>query len=79
MYVRFPLSLRNVEDLRLERGITFALGHLRIVGQRVALELTDRAARDLEIDIVARQCGDCRASLDKQGPGRETIMSRSTN
>ncbi|GLQ24245.1 hypothetical protein GCM10007853_21190 [Algimonas ampicilliniresistens] len=35
MYVRFPLSLRNVEDLLHERGVDICHESIRILGRSV--------------------------------------------
>jgi transposase-like protein len=37
MYVKFPLSLRNVEDLLHERGIDICHGHCQPNGKRQSL------------------------------------------
>jgi putative transposase len=36
LYVRFPLSLRNVEDLLIERSIDLCHGKCQIDGARIA-------------------------------------------
>jgi putative transposase len=52
MYVRFPLSLRNVEDLLSERGIDICHETVRLWWNRCGLLF----ARDIRRQRVSRCC-----------------------
>lgn len=49
MYVRFPLSLRNVEDLLHERGIDVCQGNARSVATVYSALATDRTLNGIEL------------------------------
>jgi hypothetical protein len=57
MYVRFPLSLRNVEDLLHDRGIDFSHDSVRFWWNRFDLiSLAEVLVRRVEMAIIINQC-----------------------
>ena len=59
MYVRYPLSLRNVEDLLAERGIDIRHETVRSGGIGLAQYSPPRSARDAQ-----RTCAAVRGGVD---------------
>ncbi len=62
MYIRFPLSLRNVEDLLFERGIDICYGTVRFWWNRFGPMFASDIRRE-----VCRACG-------ALGTGAGTLM-----
>jgi putative transposase len=61
MYVRYPLSLRNVEDLPAERGIDISYETVRFwwnrFGPMFAAEIRKNGVAHARLSSVALACG----------------------
>ena len=79
MYVKYPLSLRNVEDLLFERGIDICHETVRMWWNRFARE--DHHRRTAFVQSSVERAGQCRQAGDRplgQQPGREQSPTLST-
>jgi transposase-like protein len=65
LYVRFPLSLRNVEDLLFERGIDICHETVRHWGNRFGLCCQSKCTRKITVAQLAASC---------PGNPRETLV-----
>ncbi len=56
MYVRYPLSLRQVEDLLFERGIDICYETVRFWWNRFGLRFLRRVSRFGAVAVAAPKC-----------------------